>query len=524
MSEKHLKIKEKIEVDKEVLLAMPRNNEKNKEKYNEKIDSLKQEYSIYKNKIENEIKRRYEEASQIVPNVEIEALENKKESLGEYLYLFNKTNSSYEKMKLDRIVFKLSRFYKDNLKNLNNVILFAIKKFKKAGIELTKNDFNYTIYVNEYMDTFFAELSKGDVNSELVTNKFNDIYWKCPEIVTHIELNIRYLYLQNQKVFDKYLEKTEQEILNRLNMTSQEIFQEYDNYSMKIEELRSKDKALIISKFISGEWRTSNYTDDKIMANIEKLVKEERTQVSNPIENEELRNDIEDFLNVLYEYKNYLKYKFIIDDIKARIEGKEKYKGVYQNTLKEIIAKEKELNKINKKATSKGIFGTIKKEKNIKYNDLIPEIKALYKKLDENRICEYIYNGIENNITLNDTLKFATSFYTNLIRCLFRDSDITYEDADMEFQSIEKFANNPYCKLLNNLTILDEKNIAVIISDRYRLLSFKVSKENFEENSLDAMIELAQTIKNGYDIKNSELTINEIEEICKINDFIKKIG
>lgn len=523
MSEKHLKIKEKIEIDKEVLLAMPKNNEKNKDKYNEKIDALKQEYNSYKNKIVTELKRRYNEILLIVPNAEIESLENKKDSVEQYLYLFNRTNSSYEKMKLDKIVFKLSRFYKDNLKNLNNVILSAIKKFKKAGIELTENDFNYTIFVKEYMETFFAELKKGDINSDIVTNKFNDIYWKCPEILTHIELNIRYLYLQNEKIFDKYIEKAELEILRRLNMTTEEILNEYNGYTKKIDELKSNDKALIISKFLSGEWKINNYTNDKIKSNIEKLVAEERIKNKELFEDEELKKDITDFLNVLYEYKNYLKYKFIIDDIKKRFEDKEKYKGIYQNTLKEIALKEKELNKINKKANSKGLFG-IKKEKSVEYNNLIPEIKALYKKLDEDKLCDNIYNQMDKNITLSDTLKFATSFYTNLIRCLFKDSTITYDDADKEVEQIEKFAENPYCKLLDNLTILEEKNIAVIISDRYRLLSFKVSKENFEDSSLDAMIDLLQNIKNGYDIYNSGLTINEIEDFCKLNDIIKKIG
>ena len=39
-----------------------------------------------------------------------------------------------------------------------NIQNYADKKFKEVGIDLTANDFNYSIYVNEYMQEFFKHI------------------------------------------------------------------------------------------------------------------------------------------------------------------------------------------------------------------------------------------------------------------------------------------------------------------------------------------------------------------------------
>lgn len=47
------------------------------------------------------------------------------------------------------------------------------------------------------------------------------------------------------------------------------------------------------------------------------------------------------FLNSLYEYKNYLKFQYIFDDIKTKYQEKEQHKNSYNETKKEISIKEK---------------------------------------------------------------------------------------------------------------------------------------------------------------------------------------
>ena len=52
-------ILDKIKADKELLETMPVNNEKNTQKYNEKIQELEKEYAVLENQILNEIEKRF---------------------------------------------------------------------------------------------------------------------------------------------------------------------------------------------------------------------------------------------------------------------------------------------------------------------------------------------------------------------------------------------------------------------------------------------------------------------------------
>ena len=70
-------ILEKIEVEKEILYTMPKNNEKNVKKYKEKIEELQKEYQEYKNEIVKILKQRYEKESNIEKTNKIENLDSR---------------------------------------------------------------------------------------------------------------------------------------------------------------------------------------------------------------------------------------------------------------------------------------------------------------------------------------------------------------------------------------------------------------------------------------------------------------
>ena len=77
-----------------------------------------------------------------------------------------------KKMGLDRAIFTISRYYKENLENINEQIQSCIDKFSKVGIQVSLDDFDYSLYVKDYMKIFFQELEKGNVNSERLKEKF----------------------------------------------------------------------------------------------------------------------------------------------------------------------------------------------------------------------------------------------------------------------------------------------------------------------------------------------------------------
>ena len=303
MSKKIEEITDKIEANKEVLSTMPKNNIKNMDIYQKKLEELEEEFKKYQKDISNRLQRRYQNATKKALNKEIENLETRLKTISYILELLDEEKTSYEKMGLDRAIFTLSRYYKENLENINEQIELCINSFSKVGVQVSLDDFDYSIYVKNYMRTFFQELEKGDINSDKSKEKFEEIYWKCPDIIVHIELNIRNIYLKKQILIDKFFEKEKIEKLKRLDVTSKEVKKNYLEIKKQMLEKIAIEPRLIQEKFLSGKLNMKNFTEEKISADISKVLPKDIAE--EVYTNEEIKNNINKFLNSLYEY--YLK-------------------------------------------------------------------------------------------------------------------------------------------------------------------------------------------------------------------------
>ena len=110
---------EKIASIKEVLSTMPKNNEKNIKKYNEKIRELEEEYQKYQEKISNILENKFYKATKIDSNKEIENLRNRIETIEKIIYLLNDSKTVSAKLGLDKNAYALGKYYKENLENTN---------------------------------------------------------------------------------------------------------------------------------------------------------------------------------------------------------------------------------------------------------------------------------------------------------------------------------------------------------------------------------------------------------------------
>lgn len=510
------KILEKMETDKEVLSTMPRNNKKNIAKYIQYVQELKQEYEVQENAVYDEMKKRYKRIVSVKKSKDLETEKTEINEISNLLDMIGTTKTSYEKMGIDKRIYKLGRFYKENLESINIEIFECIQKFREVGIELSANDFTYSVYVNEYMQTFFKEIK--NINSEVIKNKFEEIYWKCPDLIIHIELNFRYIYIKNQKVIDKYYDKRKEELLKNIDIDSDKIEEKYNNLQKQYDEDTCSDKYLITYAFLNDELNSKDYEENKIKDEYLKLISQDILDDASKNSMEEINQNSIKFLNSLYEYKNYLKFQYIFEDIKKKYQEKEQYKNSYNLTRKEITAKEKKLDKLNNKINGKGLFG--KKDKKDKqtteYNSMILEIKELYKKLDNDEIYTKIIDNLTDNSTIYDVLKFASQFNNYLYECIIENNKtITPEEIEEVIIELREFLNNPYNIIIKNIAILEDKNISIIISDRYKLLKFSIEKEDINPENLDTLIETLQKIKNHYYIQKSGINLKEMQFICE---------
>ena len=194
-----------ISSNKEVLSVLPINTKKNKAQYVAKATEMLEKAEQIKEVIWNEITSRYERLIQVEENPEVAKLQKEVDEIRN-VELFNELNTAYEKLGLDRITHKLITFFEGDLKLLNANIKEFLDILKNYGVVVSIDDFCYSDSTTEYMTVYLNEYNNGSVDdSDVLKKTFENIYWKCPDIVTHIELNLRYIYHVNSKKIEKEL-------------------------------------------------------------------------------------------------------------------------------------------------------------------------------------------------------------------------------------------------------------------------------------------------------------------------------
>lgn len=491
-----------IETHKEVLNALPKNNDKNLKVYKEKVSELLTTYREDLSSIIEEIDKRTKHYLSLGKDERIDTIDSRISELSSILPIINTYNSSYEKSNLDKILYQLGHYYTIDLNSVNSNILKAIEVFKTIGINLTANDFNYSYYAKKYLEKLLSLDPKQNTYLEELKQTFEDIYWKCPDIINHITLNFKYLYYLNQKKFDTYYE-------NKISMlTKENLNEQYLNLIINKDNLIQESKFLILNKFLTNELNINDYTEDKVNKLKEQLI------ATNNYNDE----DIIDLSHTLYEYHEYLSLNYLIIDIKNLYNDKLKYKGIYLKKKKEIIKKERLLFKENAK-----ISKCITKNNNKKfdyYNNLINNdintLKGLYEELENSFFLEKISN-LTDDSTIQDVLILSISNYNYLIE-LFKKNSLNPEE---EISKIFNLINYPYMNLINNIWIKEEKDIPLIIMDKYNLYGFNINKEMLEKDNLDSLINTIDILLNSILIKKHNLDSNKIKFIKESQNILK---
>lgn len=488
--------KDKIELQKEVLAALPRNNNKNNKLYKAKVEEMLKEYQVDKEVVEEEITKRRNRYLSLEDDPNIDKLTKNIELLLPQIPLLNKYNSSYEKSNLDIILYELGHFYKTDLDKVNTDIKKAIDIFSLVGIPLSIEDFNYSYYSSIYMKKF---LSNQD--NDILKTDFEEIYWKCPDIITHITLNFKYLYYKNKKKFDIYYDN----LVN--NLLSKDIYNEYQELYRNRSTLIRNNAYLLQNNFLEGKLNISDYSLDKVSKAYKYVIE--------GAPSEKINKDIKKLYHSIIEYKNYLEFDYIINDIKALYKEKDKYKNIYSTKKKEIDKLERNIIKNNKK-----VLKLVSKNKidkidilNNKINNDINNLKNLYEELERNYFLERI-SSLEEDTTIYDIFLLVDSNYNYLIE-LLKNKDIDIS----EINKLRLFVYNPYNYILNNILISEDKDISMLIMDRYNLFGFNLTKDKLDKDNIDNLIKELEIILNSIVMNNNRITENRIKFIKDTNNI-----
>lgn len=533
MSEAIEKLQERIEADKEMLGLLPRNNIKNVTKSLEKIDETRQKYTEIYEDITKEINDRFQKINQVEENPEIGKIEDEIQIIEDNISI-NHMETSYERMELDRLVFSINGFYKKKLNAVNQDIYMALKKFESVGIVLTAKDFDYSEYAHEYMKVFIEEAKKGNVYTDKIKDTFEKLYIKCSELIMHVSLNLRSIYHKNEKNIDKYYSIKKEQTLAEMETTEEQIEEKCEAMKARVNSLREKDDRIILDKFLSNELIINDYKKESISALVNKL------QTPGQKDDEEFYSNIRKLLNNLKEYQIYTEFKFLVNDIismykkneknKENNGNKEKAKKLpYEEKMEEIAKAEKKLYQLNANINKKGkvLFFMKKKAKGeaeiLERNNQILVLKDLYRKLDDDMLDRAIKTKISDTTTILETLIFATSYYNYIARKIIKQfPEITEDEINSMVIRLKQAIKEPNFSVINNMNITELKDMAIIIKDKYKLLGLNVNKEDFEEGSVESLNASAKTLTVFNNIKNSNLTLEDLDFMSKAKEILKK--
>ena len=348
------KIIDDIESQREIISTLPVNTKKNRAIYVKKLEEIKEEYEGIKQQLLEKI---VEEYDHIVSEKSIvdETLEKKSTQIKEIEKIENiidKIKTPYEKMKLDKSIYNLKRFYRKNLETINEEIKNCVVLFKQVGIDLKPEDFNFTSYINQYMIRFFKELEKEEFDYKAMKEEFEQIYWKSPDIIVHIQLNLRYIFLKKERAIQDFYNEQEKVVRKKLKLSHEEINERCNHLKRIYSESSKKQAKVIIDNFLSGRWSIKDYEEKSLNKSYSKFISLEKLKTNK----DEIDNNLMKLLHNLYEYENYLRFKYIFDEVKE-VYKTEKGKSTYKAIKQKIIQKGNKLQLANK------LFGMSQKQR-----------------------------------------------------------------------------------------------------------------------------------------------------------------
>lgn len=505
-------MKEKIDKDialsREVFNSLPVNTENNRKKYLKEISKEIDQYNQSLSDIYAELEVRQAPYKSLNPN-NYDDINQTLKQLSKAMSYTNNLSGPYEKLKIDKIIYQLANYENDNLLDNNEKILKALKIFKIAGINLSKADFNYTKYVSEYMNEFFNYTY--DLNNDNLKNTFDKIYWKCPNLLLEVELNIRYLFKQNEDKFNKYIDSINQELVSSFVNGVDTVIKDYAHLRQKMDNDKFNDKNQLLLDFYNEDKKVSDYTGDKI-----KKISDDLFGPNGPADGVALK-----MLNSLKEYKGYLKYQDLIENIKKLYNEKLEDNFLNQSN-KKIKDLEAQLFKLDKKST-KSSSNTKVDKLEPQIDDLIKQIKDIYNAIDKEMPKIIVKKNLAVNSTLFKALLMACQYYSFLAEYfLKKENDLTYQQIDERIKELLNFVLDPHNTLINNITILEEVDVAEIVVANYNLFNINIDKDMISSSNLDSLIESLEKILIFDELKKLDISISSLEDMRDIKMIEEK--
>jgi hypothetical protein len=534
-------IDEDIEAKKTLISTMPTNTKTDIRKFNEKIDYILGKYNEYKAGVKKYIDTKSRSFNIKDNTKNLEKINSNITALEHVRFILAPSNTYFEKIGFDKLIYEISNYYDFNFNSLNDIINKFLDKFELAGIELSNNDFDYTCYVNEYMTSFLEVRNKKGENYDKVSKIFEKIYWLNPDIIEHIELNFRKLIKKHEKRFINYIKIIQDEVMsqNRINSYEECLEKLKDAYTeLNIENRENICDIINLAK--TGAIDINNYFEDsKTRISTYSTLMIDSVNLNDKVVMDRFYENLEKLKVNIEEYSNYIKFIPLIDNFKKEYEKQIPTSNSNSNSNKnlknvasKIAAKEIKLEKTNNKIFS-GRLGFFKSNNNnflkqLKMGSIqqAKELYKLYKTFDEEYFKDKVLSILSNSLTVSDLLNLYYSFDYFKKIAIKKVYDITTYDEIVKYSDdFDLFAMNPKNVIIDGVTLFEENNIGQVIMNKYRLDNINLTEENLNPDDLKTLLDKVQLLLRINVIENSPTTVEKIwfmVQVEKINAMENK--
>ncbi len=487
------------------------------------IYEKKNAYQEIANSLMQEIQER---VPRLMPNDCTEAYNNFSANVDRLLYvvqLSSNTSNSF-KLNIDFILASINDL--TSLEDLNSKIALFINRFKEFGINLTIEDFKYTMFTEMYMKKFFEN---SDYDS--VKDTFEDIYFKCPDIKLQLKMNLQDIIRKYDKQLATYVELIKNKMYQEYTIPpTGDVVAKYVNARFELGDHMATDEFYNAKLFLDGQKRIDDYMSgsparDRIYNTFALSGDYNATSEE---EKKSFNDAMMGFFLTLNELKKFYHYEFILKELVEFYKDKASAKGAYTTKQKEIDKEEKkraDLYKQYLKACGVGFLAKNSPEKQklvmLQMNNHIKHLKELYDELNDLEI-KYKVSELSDSATIYDLFLTSLTSFPFLEKC-FAGEEFEEKTLEENVNEYLKFIYNPNNGFLRKVNGLNDYNITDIVAEKYKLLNINVTSDMITSESIDATFQDVSFINLIQNIERSKITLEQIDNLCKMNEILKQV-
>ena len=157
------------------------------------------------------------------------------------------------------------------------------------------------------------------------------------------------------------------------------------------------------------------------------------------------------------------------------------------------------------------------------YKNVLNNVLDYYNKFDDACFNDLIFTRLTKDSVILDVLKLISSNYIYFVnKTIEKDENISINDITNMFEDLKKYVYNNKFILLNNVALLDEKQMKKLIVDKYNMERINLTIDNLTDDNLEKTI---SDIKNLIDYDNiikSGINIDDVSLYLEYNKIINK--